>query len=222
MNKKKCKGCGRIMEKPTDVKPSVFKLKKFCTHKCRTKQKDAFKHNFVDLSGTTIGRIKIICDDGVRAKGGNIMWLCECYCGKRFHTLRSRLKAGLTKSCGCYRSELTSEMCKARVGVNHPNWNPEISQEDRMNSRNTHEIAKWRRAVYERDGYRCVICSKDRGFNAHHLDGYHWCKEGRFDVSNGVTLCEEHHKDFHKQYGRKNNTRKQFMEFLEEKTYESH
>ena len=53
------------------------------------------------------------------------------------------------------------------------------------------------------DEYREKIC-------AHHLDGFHWCKEHRFDVENGITLCNDCHRDFHFYYGSKHNTEHQF------------
>ena len=47
----------------------------------------------------------------------------------------------------------------------------------------------------------------------HHLNSYHWDKEHRTDLDNGITITEEIHKLFHKIYGRKNNTKEQFEEF---------
>ncbi|PJH64295.1 HNH endonuclease, partial [Salmonella enterica] len=77
----------------------------------------------------------------------------------------------------------------------------------------------FRRKVYERDEYTCVVCGdksrKKHGLklNAHHLNGHHWYKEGRFDSDNGVTLCSSCHDNFHEKYGKKNNTKEQFEEF---------
>ena len=36
----------------------------------------------------------------------------------------------------------------------------------------------------------------------------------RFAIDNGITLLEEVHKEFHKIYDKKNNTREQLKEFL--------
>jgi 5-methylcytosine-specific restriction endonuclease McrA len=77
------------------------------------------------------------------------------------------------------------------------------------------EVTYWRNDVYKRDNYTCQICGLRGGkLNAHHLDGYHWCKERRFDIDNGVTLCKDCHDEFHQTYGRKNNTEEQFNKFV--------
>lgn len=52
--------------------------------------------------------------------------------------------------------------------------------------------------------------------NAHHLNGWNWCEEGRYDVDNGVTLCESCHLDFHNKYGYGNNTEAQFEQYYKE------
>ena len=36
-------------------------------------------------------------------------WICQCDCGKQVSILGRSLKDGKTKSCGCYRSELTTQ-----------------------------------------------------------------------------------------------------------------
>ena len=48
----------------------------------------------------------------------------------------------------------------------------------------------------------------------HHLDGYNWCIEKRTDETNGITLCENCHKNFHSIYGFGGNTKEQFEEWI--------
>ena len=77
---------------------------------------------------------------------------------------------------------------------------------------------EWRNSVFKRDDYTCQICgdSSSGNLNAHHLDGYNWCKDKRVDIDNGVTLCDECHRRFHKLYGRGFNTKEQFEKFKTE------
>lgn len=53
----------------------------------------------------------------------------------------------------------------------------------------------------------------------HHLNGWHWFLEGRYDEDNLVTLCEichdiENKYSFHSMYGNRDNTELQFKEWL--------
>lgn len=108
---------------------------------------------------------------------------------------------------------------ESRIGENHPNYNPDLTDEERKIRREYPEYREWRIAVYERDNYTCQVCGDNKGGNlvAHHKDGYNWCKERRTDVSNGVTLCDKCHDEFHSIYGYGNNTEEQFNEFLRNK-----
>lgn len=101
------------------------------------------------------------------------------------------------------------------TGKNHPMWNPNLTSEQRVKDRKTFEYSEWRTSVYEKDGYTCQVCFLGRGGNlvAHHLNGYNWDVENRFNVSNGVTLCEPCHVEFHKSYGFGNNTKKQYEQY---------
>lgn len=139
--------------------------------------------------------------------------LCECECGIIKYVRLGDLKFGKSKSCGCYESE----MGKARwTGDKNPSWNTDLTDEDRLNKRNLEEFREWRTSIYERDNYTCRICGERGGtLNAHHLDGWHWCEERRYDVTNGVTLCELDHKLFHVECGKKHNTEEQFYGYCE-------
>lgn len=101
-------------------------------------------------------------------------------------------------------------------GDTSPLWNPNKSQLEREQSRKISGYRSWRQEVYERDNYTCQCCGDNKGgnLNAHHLNGYNWDKEHRTDIDNEITLCEKCHKEFHDLYGRGNNTKEQFKEFL--------
>lgn len=100
------------------------------------------------------------------------------------------------------------------TGENHPNWNPNLTDEERENGRKIDGYNEFIKQVMQRDYYRCQITGKKGKIVVHHIDGYNWCKEKRTDIDNGITLCEEIHKLFHKIYGCGNNTAEQFEEFL--------
>lgn len=68
--------------------------------------------------------------------------------------------------------------------------------------------------VYKRDGGRCVCCKSTYIICAHHLNGWSWYTQGRYDEYNAVTLCKKCHDKFHEEYGKTKNTREQFEEFI--------
>ena len=73
---------------------------------------------------------------------------------------------------------------------------------------------KWAKAVKERDFYECQICGQSGGYlNSHHKNSYDIFVKDRFNVDNGVTLCQKHHNMFHSIYGNTTNTKYQFEEF---------
>ena len=94
-------------------------------------------------------------------------------------------------------------------------YDESISEEVRQTDRNYFpKNREFIRTVMERDEYTCQICYKTNcALAVHHLNGYNWDVENRYNPDNGITLCEECHKDFHKQYGRGDNTLQQFNEY---------
>ncbi len=68
--------------------------------------------------------------------------------------------------------------------------------------RNSIEYINWRRGVFERDNYTCVLCGirghKGLGkrvvLNADHIKPFATYPELRFELSNGRTLCVDCHR----------------------------
>lgn len=106
--------------------------------------------------------------------------------------------------------------CAIKTGVLANNYRSYLTKEQRERKRLSleHSLHIWKKQILKRDDYKCVLCKNDKeSLHVHHLDGYHWCKEKRYDVNNGVTLCKTCHNQFHGIYTSKNNTKEQFEEF---------
>jgi hypothetical protein len=85
------------------------------------------------------------------------------------------------------------------------------------NGSRTEDDAKWSRAVKERDGYRCQNpnCNSRVGImHAHHIESYVDNPDVRTSLSNGVTLCNDCHTEFHSMYGKGGNTHSQIEAFF--------
>lgn len=80
-------------------------------------------------------------------------------------------------------------------GVNHHNWNGGSSKGYKQgNYNNNGDYKVWRGAIYQRDNYTCQSCGKERTYlTAHHIKSWVKYPELRFEVNNGITLCEPCH-----------------------------
>lgn len=77
------------------------------------------------------------------------------------------------------------------------NWQGGKTAEYRL--RNAIEHRLWRESVFARDNWTCQKCYK-RGvlLNAHHIKKFSKYPELRTSLENGITLCQECHKEEHK------------------------
>lgn len=67
---------------------------------------------------------------------------------------------------------------------------------------------KWRKefneVCLERDGHKCVFCEKTENLDVHHITDRHEMPNGGYVLSNGITVCDEHHlmvEEFHRTGG---------------------
>lgn len=78
-------------------------------------------------------------------------------------------------------------------GKKNPNWKGGISSEN-VKLRMSILGRRWRERVFKRDSFFCLNCGQwGRKLNAHHIYSWTDYPELRFDIDNGVTLCEACH-----------------------------
>ena len=83
-------------------------------------------------------------------------------------------------------------------GKLHWNWKGGITPENQR-ERSGKKYEKWRNSVFARDNYTCQHCNAVGGsLNAHHIKSWAKHKDQRFNVNNGITLCEKCHKKIHR------------------------
>ena len=80
------------------------------------------------------------------------------------------------------------------------------------------ESKYWAVQVKKRDNYTCQKCNNKPSnyLVSHHLYSYIKYKSLRYDINNGITLCQNCHQVFHEKFGFFNNTKKQYEEWINE------
>jgi hypothetical protein len=103
-------------------KPKVVRamcLTRGMTKSCGCYNLECIRGRHVSLAGERFGRLvaKSKCD---HIGGNRIRYLCECDCGKTKEVDVKSLKNGMTRSCGCLRSETTSARVRThgQSGIN--------------------------------------------------------------------------------------------------------
>lgn len=74
-----------------------------------------------------------------------------------------------------------------------PNWKGGLTPENQR-ERASASYVNWRRAVFVRDEFCCQCCNEVGGrLHAHHIRAFATHPEERFDLKNGITLCQTCH-----------------------------
>ena len=190
MIKKNCLNC----EKEFWVRKYREKSAKYCSHKCHTEYSKG-KH-YSPMTEFKKG------EKSAFKKGHKVP-----------EEWRKKLSIALTGRK--MSEEARKKMGEARRGEKHFGW---IKDRTKLRSRNKHatiEYQQWRLVIFQRDSWTCQKCGQRGGkLQAHHILNFDQYPEIRLDVNNGITFCIKCHKEFHKIYGRKNNTIEQLQEFL--------
>jgi len=105
-----------------------------------------------------------------------------------------------------------------KLGKNNHNYNPNLTDEEREDNKDRHsdyKYIRWIKHIYIKDDYTCQKCLIRGGrLNSHHIKSWRSCKKLRLNKNNGITFCEDCHKEFHKKYGYGNNNKQQLDKYL--------
>lgn len=165
--------------------------------------KDALMTKYCELCGakfTTYHKKVKFCSFDCKSKSQEKKITVKCsHCGKRFKRVLSQVKEKNFCSINCFRNNC--------VGENNPCYIKDRSKLKNRNKsiRSSKGMSDWRTLVFERDNYVCALCgARSRKhnpviLNAHHIIKFSVSKKLRFEVSNGITLCDSCHK---KTYGK--------------------
>lgn len=124
------------------------------------------------------------------------------------HTDESINKMKKTKQTEEYRKKAS----ESKMGDKNPAYKPDLDR-DSDTKRSIAGTTKWKRDIREKYNHKCDKCGSSEKLNTHHL--YNWSEhpDKRFDIENGVLLCEKCHILFHHIYGQRNNTPEQYKRF---------
>lgn len=131
--------------------------------------------------------------------------LCKKYKVSKMTIYRNFVKLGLSlkKDPALY----------ALRGEKHPNWKGgsfQLLKDLYQQLRVSKEYKNWRKEVFKRDNYSCILCNSNEDIQAHHkiklreilkdIDKIEEAFKIRIllDISNGVTLCSVCHRKIHK------------------------
>jgi hypothetical protein len=161
----------------------------------------------INYIGTKIHKLTIIGDSGNRNNKGEKIWNAICECGNKTTIISSKISGKRKKSCGCaikgrkFSDEGRAALSRAKIGTTGSKSNAWKGGRA-IPKRRYLEYDLWRDSVLVRDDYTCQKCKKRGGkLVAHHIVSFTKNKEKRTKVDNGVTMCRECHKNFHKKYG---------------------
>lgn len=141
----------------------------------------------------------------------------------------TKKKISLAKKGRKFTEHHKRKLREAKLGEKNPNFGKRGEGITNWKNGNTSENKKirrgrkfreWRELVFKKDNYTCQKYGFKNGkgktiiFHPHHIQNFAEYPELRFAIDNGITLSKKAHDEFHKIYGKRNNTREQLIEFL--------
>ena len=129
---------------------------------------------------------------------------CDC-CGKHYQRPYAQYYNSMEKYGRIWCAD-----CSRHLSC----YKDEISEEERKRQRNYPEYTEFIKRILKRDNYTCQHCGKTHcRLVVHHIESYADNIELRTTDTNGITLCETFHKDYHSIYSNLHSNKKDFEEW---------
>lgn len=191
--KKECSICGTVFY-------GTDKQKNCAQHRYNrgVKKDNYIVYKTCKICGKTFYGKRTLCSDECHAqyinslKKEKVLKKCD-FCGKDI----------LLFPCHVHEHNFCCRGCSAKWKFNkpnykirghkHPSWKGGIKARDNSTLR----IKRWREKVFLRDDYVCQFCGKGGNIMAHHIVAWADDINMRFNITNGITLCEVCHKNIH-------------------------
>jgi len=204
-----CSICGKEF---TAKKSEVEKGVKTCSRECR------YKQTSISVSAALTGRIYKRVERACQTCGkvftvapSNPKLHCSRECGNQSPERKAKLQANFRRQWGNpetrqrlmagikkrSQSEQWQSAAHFQKGEKHPRFTGAKNRE-RAVAISRYQYKEWRLAVYKRDRFTCRDCGEhSRKLVAHHIKEWANHPDLRYDVSNGITLCETCHDKRH-------------------------
>ena len=131
--------------------------------------------------------------------------LSESHKGKKPYIMTQKIKDNISKS---KRGSIPWNKNKPQLqttGNKHPRWKGGVSKHYKEGY-SSFEYKQWRAKIFLRDNFTCQFCGIRKVYlTAHHIKSWAKYPKLRFDIKNGITLCENCHKLTDNYKGRNNN-----------------
>lgn len=211
MTNKNCKQCLRAFTRPNGLGNKLWKKRQFCNRACSgLSRKGVLRSERRDISCKVCLKIFQVLPHRVD----------PTYCSR---LCQNRDKKGETApnwqggakpciDCGTQNKNIHPKRCAKcsgiyRSGKNNSAWKGGITPLVRL-LRTCSQYFEWRKAVFARDKYTCVVCQDNEYINADHIKPFRLIirennissvEEGKkcpelWDINNGRTLCVPCHK----------------------------
>ena len=110
-----------------------------------------------DLAGKMIGYLKVLHPAG-KEERNNVLWQCECRCGKLIEVPATRLLMGNTLSCGCLRTE---QLQRANKNIEKTN----LSQALKDTSQSAHSMSGYVGVTRKKEKWQAYINYKGKRYS---------------------------------------------------------
>lgn len=189
-----CVGCSKLFRPRNSDKKycsvSCFnanrpKMGKGRVVKCEQCGKDFWKFNN-QIKRTNKNFCSVSCTH--RSLENKVILSCK-YCGNEYKTIPGQIKHRGSSFCSRKCGGLFK---RTQTGEKSVSWKGGVSDPLRR-LRSSAAFKEWRAAVFERDNHICQHCGSRERLEPHHIKRFALYSDLRFEVSNGLTLCNHCH-----------------------------